>query len=98
MALARQQENLEALKGQALNMAVLTQVHLALHGLQEASDKYETASNMSDVNERLYRQAEAQSQAATESELELIRRDADRVCSMLAGILPMLNFKRPSVV
>lgn len=79
VAMARSQESLEAFRRLALNVTILTQVHIAYRGIIEARDKYETARHLSDVNERLYRHTEAGQQAAAMSEIELIRRDADRI-------------------
>lgn len=79
--LAERQQDAGRLRRLALHMAVVTQVHVASNRYRLAREDFEVAERVSDVDERLYRHALAASQSSIQSELELIRRDANRLTS-----------------
>ncbi|MBF0357925.1 MAG: TolC family protein [Magnetococcales bacterium] len=79
IALAKTKEEKEHLQRLAMNMTVLTQVHVSFRQFDEVKAIYETTEALSEVNDRLYQHAEASKKAAVMSEMELIRRDADRI-------------------
>lgn len=61
----------------ALAMAVLAQVHLSMQRYAVATENFRIADQLSNVDQRIERQVEAERAAAMEDQLELIRVRAD---------------------
>ncbi len=79
--LAENQEELGRLRRLALHMAVVTQVHVAWNRMALAREDYDVSDKIRDVDDRLFRHSSAAQQTSIQSELEFIRRDANRAFS-----------------
>lgn len=73
------QQEAEELRRLALHISVLSQVQVSYRNLIEARNNHEIASELSKVAGRLFKHASAGQQSVSLSELELIRREADRL-------------------
>jgi outer membrane protein, multidrug efflux system len=78
IALARDRERMEDLSRMALNMSVVVQVHIAMRNLVEARAAYDVSSQLSTAKEKLYTHAQAEQEAETANELDLISRERER--------------------
>jgi outer membrane protein TolC len=77
MQIAEYEEQRKQLENLALNISILTQVNISHRRLLDSLAGYDSAEDLSDVGDRLFKHARATAQAANLSELELIRREAD---------------------
>ena len=83
-ASVKQAENQQAfadMRRRAMHMAVLTQVRVGYLRQREANEEFRVADELSKTDEKLYQLAVASTAAAASDELELIRRDANRLFS-----------------
>ena len=78
---ARSQAAFVDMRRRAMHMAVLTQVRIGYLREMEAADEFKVADDLSKTDERLFTLARAGTAAAASDELELIRRDANRLFS-----------------
>ncbi|CAA6603811.1 Outer membrane efflux protein (modular protein) [Rhodospirillaceae bacterium LM-1] len=79
--LAEMREKLDRQKRLALSVAILAQVHVAYRRAILAMGEYENAAELYFIDNKLLEQAKSGKEAATSGELDLIRRDANRVFS-----------------
>jgi len=79
MAVAETKEELAKLRRLALSIAVMTQVHVGHRQILQARQEYKIADELNAVEERIYKHAVAGAKASTQSELQLIRHDAEKV-------------------
>jgi outer membrane protein, multidrug efflux system len=77
--LADNRERSDDLNRMALNMSVLVQLHVALRNLVESRGAYDIAAKLSSSKEQLYSLAQAEQQAETANEFELISRNSEKV-------------------
>jgi outer membrane protein, multidrug efflux system len=79
IALSKDKEKMVDFSRLALNMSVMVQVHIALRELMESHEAHAIATKLSVAKERLYQHAQAQQEAQTVNELELISKEGDRI-------------------
>jgi len=82
IALAETQEELGQIRRLALNMSVLTQVHLALDQLRLAQEELAIARRVLKVSDRQWRHAAAELQEGRISRLQLLRYEQERVLAL----------------
>lgn len=78
---AEQREEAARLRRLALHLAVAMQVHVARDRLDMARDSFALAEQILEVDERLHRHARAAAESSVQTEIELIRRAANRLVS-----------------
>ena len=85
MRVAETQVEVDAARRLALNMAVLTQLHLAHQRYQIALRDFKVSEDLVAVEERIQSHMEAERKAAVENELEVIR-------SMASGLVSRMQY------
>ena len=81
---ARWDRDLAGARRQALSMAVLTQLYVALASFEEARGRHETASRIADTHERIAALLRSSSRLGVVDELQLILGELDALRSALA--------------
>jgi outer membrane protein, multidrug efflux system len=79
ISLSRDKVMMEDMSRLALNMSVMVQVHVALRNLVESLAAYEIASQLSEAKEKLYTHAQAEQEAETVEEMDLISSEGGRI-------------------
>ncbi len=80
---AKTKQEIEHYKRLALNVAVLTQVHVGYQRVKQSREEYDIAMSLDEVNERLYRHAVVNEKMTGSSKLKTIQRQADLLFSKL---------------
>ncbi|AMO57233.1 hypothetical protein GZ77_16475 [Endozoicomonas montiporae] len=83
LQVAKSQASVVDTRRLALNMAVLSQVHIALLDFSEASHAYQTDSALNDVEHRLLKYVKASASSQSGNELDVIEREINAVLAKL---------------
>jgi outer membrane protein TolC len=81
------QQAVDTMRRKALAMAVLTQVHLAYQGFQQAEERYEMSRMLDSINDRLNRLTLAEEQAGAGNEFNVIRSETNALVTRMRKIL-----------
>ena len=84
VAAARAGRDLAAARREALSIAVLAQLHVALARFEEARAEYSTAGRIADIEERILEALRSRSRLGAVGRLETIRSEIDVVRAQLA--------------
>jgi multidrug efflux system outer membrane protein len=90
---AMDQEDLAAARRMAVNMAVLTQLNVAVLAYHLSSEDYKIARSISTTSERINAQIKAQMASGTASELAQISNEAAAVLTAVSGSLAYANLQ-----
>lgn len=81
------QQDVDTMRRKALSMAILTQVHLAYQGFQQAEERYEMSKMLDSINERLNNLTMAENKAGAGSEFTVIKSRTNALVTKMRKIL-----------
>jgi len=81
------QQDVDTMRRQALSMAILTQVHLAYQGFQQAEERYEMSTMLDSINERLNNLTMAENEAGAGNEFTVIKSRTNALVTKMRKIL-----------
>lgn len=87
ISIAESTRELADLRRQAMSMAVLTQVEVALHGLSQAKEEYAISREMKRVDDSLYTQYINKQNASQMDHLSVVEAKARKLVSMLRHVM-----------